>query len=587
MKKLISLVLALAMIMMVGAAFAEQPATQPATPVGALAVDTEITVSGLDDGDIVKLFKVLEWEDGKGWKATTDFNSLAGTVLKPFIDNKDTAAADFKASDLAAIATAAQGKTPINGTDGTTIDSSKVFTYTVKPTNATTETAGAGMYLALVTPKIAGTVYNPILVSADFDQKASDDSTAIDASTAKIVGTAVAKKEPVKLTKTEPKITNDIGDIYNYTIETTIPAYSSAFTDQFFKVSDTVSQYLDILNDTENPITITGVTGGTISVANDKHSFTVDFPHSVVSALTQATPIKIEYKAKLNIPASVAATLPNVKEEYNKVTITFPNDPNDLSGNKITAEKDETREYTFTIDGKIFGHEDWETSELVKVALNADGSYATQEINYQSGEKHGPLEGASFALFTEKTAAENAINGSIDATKLYTNDVFNGYVSSDAKGLLNIQGLDAGEYWLAELSAPTGYVKDQDAHKIKISAVIEEESYTEYYTYDANGVVTWHKDASSGGVPYTYTVPVLKSYTVLVDDTNSSTYTTTLDGPSISELQKTVKDTELDNTKGTELPHTGGIGTTIFYIVGGILLIGAAVILVARRKAQD
>ena len=45
--------------------------------------------------------------------------------------------------------------------------------------------------------------------------------------------------------------------------------------------------------------------------------------------------------------------------------------------------------------------------------------------------------------------------------------------------------------------------------------------------------------------------------------------------------------TPISNTKGTELPSTGGIGTTIFYIVGGMLLVGAAVILVARRKAQD
>jgi len=41
------------------------------------------------------------------------------------------------------------------------------------------------------------------------------------------------------------------------------------------------------------------------------------------------------------------------------------------------------------------------------------------------------------------------------------------------------------------------------------------------------------------------------------------------------------------NSQGTELPSTGGIGTTIFYILGGLLVIGAAVILVARRKAQD
>ena len=41
------------------------------------------------------------------------------------------------------------------------------------------------------------------------------------------------------------------------------------------------------------------------------------------------------------------------------------------------------------------------------------------------------------------------------------------------------------------------------------------------------------------------------------------------------------------NNQGTELPSTGGIGTTIFYILGGLLVVGAAVILVARRKAQD
>lgn len=43
----------------------------------------------------------------------------------------------------------------------------------------------------------------------------------------------------------------------------------------------------------------------------------------------------------------------------------------------------------------------------------------------------------------------------------------------------------------------------------------------------------------------------------------------------------------VENLTGTVLPSTGGIGTTIFYVLGGILVIGAAVILVARRKAHD
>ena len=41
------------------------------------------------------------------------------------------------------------------------------------------------------------------------------------------------------------------------------------------------------------------------------------------------------------------------------------------------------------------------------------------------------------------------------------------------------------------------------------------------------------------------------------------------------------------NQQGTELPSTGGIGTAIFYILGGLLVVGAAVILVARRKASN
>jgi len=42
---------------------------------------------------------------------------------------------------------------------------------------------------------------------------------------------------------------------------------------------------------------------------------------------------------------------------------------------------------------------------------------------------------------------------------------------------------------------------------------------------------------------------------------------------------------EVPNNKGTELPSTGGIGTTIFYVVGGVLLVGAGVLLVTKKRA--
>ena len=41
------------------------------------------------------------------------------------------------------------------------------------------------------------------------------------------------------------------------------------------------------------------------------------------------------------------------------------------------------------------------------------------------------------------------------------------------------------------------------------------------------------------------------------------------------------------NFTGAELPSTGGIGTTIFYMVGGILMAGAAILLITKKKMSN
>ena len=46
-------------------------------------------------------------------------------------------------------------------------------------------------------------------------------------------------------------------------------------------------------------------------------------------------------------------------------------------------------------------------------------------------------------------------------------------------------------------------------------------------------------------------------------------------------------DTSIVNQKGSLLPSTGGIGTTIFYVVGGILVIGAGILLVAKKRMSS
>ncbi|MDD6888245.1 MAG: LPXTG cell wall anchor domain-containing protein, partial [bacterium] len=41
------------------------------------------------------------------------------------------------------------------------------------------------------------------------------------------------------------------------------------------------------------------------------------------------------------------------------------------------------------------------------------------------------------------------------------------------------------------------------------------------------------------------------------------------------------------NQSGVELPSTGGIGTTIFYILGGVLVVGAIILLVTRKRMSN
>ena len=61
-------------------------------------------------------------------------------------------------------------------------------------------------------------------------------------------------------------------------------------------------------------------------------------------------------------------------------------------------------------------------------------------------------------------------------------------------------------------------------------------------------------------------------YNLLTEDT-----TVTVD-------ENNTLDFDVENNKGSVLPSTGGIGTTIFYIIGAILVLGAGILLVTRRR---
>ena len=129
---------------------------------------------------------------------------------------------------------------------------------------------------------------------------------------------------------------------------------------------------------------------------------------------------------------------------------------------------------------------------------------------------------------------------------------------SDKDGKFNIVGLDCGEYLLTEIKAPAGYNLISPDIVVEIKATTENgKDYTDEL----------HDQASNALTKLEVNVPV-----------NGT------DALKEGDAAKGSVKIQVENNSGSTLPETGGIGTTLFYIVGAILVIGAGVILVARRR---
>ena len=109
--------------------------------------------------------------------------------------------------------------------------------------------------------------------------------------------------------------------------------------------------------------------------------------------------------------------------------------------------------------------------------------------------------------------------------------------TTDDKGYTSFSGIADGEYLLIEIEAPTGYAILADPVKVTVKAVYEEDG-----------------------------------------ELNQEESTVKL------TEQRYEATTKVVNRKGGALPDTGGIGTRIFYVVGGILVVGASVLLVVKRR---
>ena len=123
-------------------------------------------------------------------------------------------------------------------------------------------------------------------------------------------------------------------------------------------------------------------------------------------------------------------------------------------------------------------------------------------------------------------------------------------LTSDANGLFKVIGLDDGTYKLREIVAPAGYNMLANDVTVVITA-------------------TTTNDQNWNAVPNT----ALTNLAVTAGGTAGTGDTST-----------GVAGITIGNNKGATLPETGGIGTTIFYVLGGLLVVGAVVLLVTKKR---
>ncbi len=116
-----------------------------------------------------------------------------------------------------------------------------------------------------------------------------------------------------------------------------------------------------------------------------------------------------------------------------------------------------------------------------------------------------------------------------------------------------------------------------------VSWVTASENPTKYKTNE-EGTLTFN-GLEPGKTYYVYETATLPGYNRLVG-TVAVKIPEIVDvkNPTETELAALAVRQPIENNTGAELPSTGGIGTTIFYVVGGILVIGAGILLITKKR---
>lgn len=357
-----------------------------------------------------------------------------------------------------------------------------------------------------------------------------------------------------KVQENKKSVTGDYGsgfnDVADYNIGDDVPFHligsvpdMSQYETYVYKFSDTLDKGFDApakenvkvylsddkaldKNDTDVTDDFT-VSAATPGTDNTK-SFTVsttDLKSVNSGNIAKDQYIIVNYTAKLNASAEIG--LPG---NVNTAKLTYSNKP-DQSGqgeNQPTGETTEDKVIVFT--------------------------YKLDTTKVDSDEDTTKLQGAEFKL-------KNANNqyAVVDADNKVTSwsatEEGGSTLTSNAEGLFSVTGLDDSTYYLKETKAPAGYNLPARDFEVKISATT------------ANGQ-NWAGTATDA----------LTKIDVTVDGTAGT-----------GNVQTGTAAIVIKNTKGSSLPSTGGMGTTVLYAAGAAIVLVAAfgiAFAVRRRNAR-
>ncbi len=261
-------------------------------------------------------------------------------------------------------------------------------------------------------------------------------------------------------------------------------------------------------------------------------TFEIDFTEEYEANFEANQELVITYKA------TVTADAVNATNNTNKAWLTYTED------NTPTPDNPTTNTYTYAF--KVFKY-------------------------YLNDTAETPLAGATFSLYTQESCEEGnivkfakATNAGSEIANTYTHDLtgtITEFTSPD-DGIFTLQGLKPGTYYLKEITEPTGYNKL--AGPIKVVITDNKTNNEPNGTY----AVTYANSSTTGGY-----------------ETDQSALP---DGQvATNEIAAAIPQVKVLNNTGTEFPVTGGVGTTIFYIVGGALVLGAVILFVVRRRMNQ